>query len=70
MATKKKSQSSSAKKLRERRPKTDANQQEAAAADSADTLRPKGGILEVLRRWPIADLNLKRARVKPRKIDI
>ena len=32
--------------------------------------RKKGGIYEALRRWPIADLNLKRPFVKPRKIDL
>lgn len=30
----------------------------------------KGGILAVLRSWPIADLNLERPFVKPRKIDL
>ena len=34
-----------------------------------DTLK-KGGILEMLRSWPVADLNLKRPFVKPRKIDL
>jgi hypothetical protein len=32
--------------------------------------RKKGGILEMLRGWPIADLDLKRPLVKPRKIDL
>jgi hypothetical protein len=30
----------------------------------------KGGILEILRSWPLAELNLKRPRVRPRKIDL
>jgi hypothetical protein len=36
----------------------------------APDTRKKGGIYEALRRWPIADLNLKRPFVKPRKIDL
>ncbi len=36
----------------------------------APDARKKGGIYEALRRWPIADLNLKRPFVKPRKIDL
>ncbi len=32
--------------------------------------RKKGGVYEALRRWPIADLNLERPFVKPRKIDL
>lgn len=38
-------------------------------APAPDT-RKKGGILAVLRSWPIADLNLERPFVKPRKIDL
>jgi hypothetical protein len=30
----------------------------------------KSGVLVALRRWPIAGLNLKRPRAKPRKIDL
>ena len=30
----------------------------------------KGGIWEILRSWPLAELNLKRPRTKPRKIDL
>jgi len=30
----------------------------------------KGGVYEALRRWPIADLNLERPSVEPRKIDL
>jgi hypothetical protein len=36
----------------------------------APDIRKKGGILEMLRNWPIADLELKRPLVKPRKIDL
>ena len=36
----------------------------------APDTRKKGGVYEALRRWPIADLNLKRPFVKPRKIDL
>jgi len=36
----------------------------------APDTRKKGGIYEALRRWPIADLNLKRPFVRPRKIDL
>ena len=36
----------------------------------APDTRKKGGILEMLRSWPVADLNLKRPFVKPRKIDL
>ena len=36
----------------------------------APDARKKGGILEMLRSWPIADLELKRPFVKPRKIDL
>jgi hypothetical protein len=36
----------------------------------APDTRKKGGIYEALRRWPLADLNLKRPFVKPRKIDL
>ena len=32
--------------------------------------RKKGGVYEALRRWPIADLNLQRPFVEPRKIDL
>jgi hypothetical protein len=32
--------------------------------------RKKGSLYEALRRWPIADLDLKRPFVKPRKIDL
>lgn len=32
--------------------------------------RKKGGILAMLKSWPIADLNLERPFVKPRKIDL
>jgi hypothetical protein len=30
----------------------------------------KGGVYAALRRWPIADLNLSRPAVKPRKINL
>ena len=36
----------------------------------ASDTRKKGGIYEALRRWPIADLDLRRPFVKPRKIDL
>lgn len=36
----------------------------------APDTRKKGGILKMLRGWPIADLDLKRPFVKPRKIDL
>jgi Cu/Ag efflux pump CusA len=42
----------------------------ADAVKWARKTQGKGGILEILRSWPIADLNLKRPRVRPRKIDI
>ena len=36
----------------------------------APATRKKGGIYAALRNWPIADLELKRPFVKPRKIDL
>ncbi len=36
----------------------------------APDTRKKGSIYAALSRWPIADLNLKRPFVKPRKIDL
>lgn len=36
----------------------------------APDARKKGGILAMLRSWPIADLKLERPFVKPRKIDL
>ena len=42
----------------------------ANAVKWASKTKGRGGILEKLRKWPIADLNLKRPRAKPRKIDL
>ena len=36
----------------------------------ATDARPKGGILAMLRSWPLADLDLSRPVVKPREIDL
>lgn len=36
----------------------------------ASDTRKKGGIYAALRRWPIADLNLERPFVEPRKIEL
>jgi hypothetical protein len=36
----------------------------------APDARPKGGILAMLRSWPLADLDLSRPVVKPREIDL
>jgi len=36
----------------------------------APETRKKGGILTMLRSWPLADLNLSRPVVKPREIDL
>jgi hypothetical protein len=36
----------------------------------APDTRKKGGILAMLRSWPLADLNLSRPVVKPREIDL
>lgn len=37
---------------------------------SARKMPKTGGILAALRRWPVSDLNFKRDRCKPRKIDL
>jgi hypothetical protein len=36
----------------------------------APDARKKGGILAMLQSWPLAELNLSRPVVKPRKIDL
>jgi hypothetical protein len=45
-----------------------AEQDVADAVKWARQTENKGGVLAALRRWPIAGLNLKRPRTKPRKI--
>ncbi|MFZ0305372.1 MAG: hypothetical protein WAL75_21965 [Terracidiphilus sp.] len=58
-----------AKRLAENSP--EAEELRAAVREKiASDPRKKGGIYEALRRWPIADLDLRRPFVKPRKIDL
>jgi hypothetical protein len=58
-----------ARRLAENTPEAD--EMRAAMRDKVgpDT-RKKGGILAMLRSWPIADLNLTRPYTKGRKIDL
>jgi hypothetical protein len=49
----------------------EAEEMRAAMRDKvAPDTRKKGGILAMLRSWPIADLNLTRPYTKGRKIDL
>ncbi len=58
-----------AKRLAENGPEAEELRATVREKIAPDT-RKKGGVYEALRRWPIADLDLKRPIVKPRKIDL
>lgn len=58
-----------AKRLAEDTPEAVEIRASLSARVAPDSLK-KGGILKMLRSWPIADLELKRPFVKPRKIDL